>query len=419
MYSYYTSNITHSDSVTTTLGVVHQFSPQLTISASGGGFWSDIEATQGDAATGDRRRATGGLYGGSISYAFSERTQLNVSLAENLTPSGTGTLSKSDSAGASLSHQFSDRFNGRLGASYTRTIFPTTSSSYNNNYYQGEVGVSYQLAERWTLDAGYRYSRAHYSQNSFEPKSNVGFVSIGYNWPGTSFTDWVGHAPTRRVCRGPAPCRSPRVRRARAAAGHAAGRRRQKARRSIGSPSHRFGPRSALAVTYCSHQFAIGEFVRTIRAHRGGCCKITTMEDESSRSIDYDGDKTPGEYLSALRRRKGQILAVTALVAAIAVVIAIALPAVYRSTATILVQEQEMPPDLVRSTITSFADERIQVISQQVMTRAVLLGLVDKYGLYEKYRSARPTTRSSSGCARTSSSRPSTPTSRTGAAGAA
>ena len=49
-------------------------------------------------------------------------------------------------------------------------------------------------------------------------------------------------------------------------------------------------------------------------------------------------------------------------------------------------QEQEIPPDLVRSTITSFADERIQVISQQVMTRAVLLQLVEKYGLYEKYR---------------------------------
>ena len=45
-----------------------------------------------------------------------------------------------------------------------------------------------------------------------------------------------------------------------------------------------------------------------------------------------------------------------------------------------------MPPELVRSTVTSYADERIQVISQQVMTRAVLLQLVDKYDLYEKYR---------------------------------
>ena len=41
---------------------------------------------------------------------------------------------------------------------------------------------------------------------------------------------------------------------------------------------------------------------------------------------------------------------------------------------------------MVRSTITSFADERMQVISQQIMTRAILMGLVDKYGLYAKKR---------------------------------
>ncbi len=40
----------------------------------------------------------------------------------------------------------------------------------------------------------------------------------------------------------------------------------------------------------------------------------------------------------------------------------------------------------MRSTVTSFADERIEVISQQVMTSAVLLPLVEKYDLYEKYR---------------------------------
>src|SRR5437773_12524571 len=99
-----------------------------------------------------------------------------------------------------------------------------------------------------------------------------------------------------------------------------------------------------------------------------------------------DTGKTLREHLAPLRRHKGQILAVTAGLTAVAAVVAIALPPVYRSTATIRVQEQEVPPDLVRSTITSFADERIQVISQQVMTRAMLLQLVDKYGLYEKYR---------------------------------
>jgi uncharacterized protein involved in exopolysaccharide biosynthesis len=104
------------------------------------------------------------------------------------------------------------------------------------------------------------------------------------------------------------------------------------------------------------------------------------MDEEAESGKDFR------EYLALLRRRMGQILAVAATLAAITVAVAIALPPVYRSSATILVQEQEIPPDLVRSTVTSFADERIQVISQQVMTRAVLLELADKYGLYEKYR---------------------------------
>jgi uncharacterized protein involved in exopolysaccharide biosynthesis len=106
--------------------------------------------------------------------------------------------------------------------------------------------------------------------------------------------------------------------------------------------------------------------------------RIAAMGEESGKDVR--------EYLALLRRRRGQIFAVTALLAAVAFVVAVALPPVYRSTASILIQEQEVPPDLVRSTITSFADERIQVISQQVMTRAVLLQIVDKYGLYEKYR---------------------------------
>jgi uncharacterized protein involved in exopolysaccharide biosynthesis len=70
----------------------------------------------------------------------------------------------------------------------------------------------------------------------------------------------------------------------------------------------------------------------------------------------------------------------------IASIVAATLPPVYRSTATILIKEQEIPQELVRSTVTSVADERIQVISQQVMTRATLLDMVDKYGLYGKAR---------------------------------
>ena len=64
--------------------------------------------------------------------------------------------------------------------------------------------------------------------------------------------------------------------------------------------------------------------------------------------------------------------------------VAVLLPSVYRSTATILIEQQEMPADLVRSTISSYADQRIQVISQQVMTRANLMRIVEKYNLYPR-----------------------------------
>ena len=58
------------------------------------------------------------------------------------------------------------------------------------------------------------------------------------------------------------------------------------------------------------------------------------------------------------------------------------LPPVYRSTATILIEQQEIPSDLVGSTISTYADQRIQVISQQAMSRASLMQIVEKYGLY-------------------------------------
>ena len=75
------SNVTRTNAVTTTIGAVHQFSPRLTISASVGGFWSDFEATENNLVGGNRVRDNGGLYGGGISYALSERTQLFANLS--------------------------------------------------------------------------------------------------------------------------------------------------------------------------------------------------------------------------------------------------------------------------------------------------------------------------------------------------
>jgi uncharacterized protein involved in exopolysaccharide biosynthesis len=94
----------------------------------------------------------------------------------------------------------------------------------------------------------------------------------------------------------------------------------------------------------------------------------------------------PKQYLAMLRKRKRTIAAAAGLIFLGSVALAFLLPPVYRSTATILIEEQEVPPDLVRSAITSYADQRIQTIKQQVMTRAHLWNIVEKYGLYESQR---------------------------------
>ena len=92
------------------------------------------------------------------------------------------------------------------------------------------------------------------------------------------------------------------------------------------------------------------------------------------------------QFLSFLQRRKWQIILPTAILIAVSAVVVLILPASYRSTATILIEEQEIPSELVRSTITSYADQRLQVISQQVMTRANLQQIIKKFNLYQGRR---------------------------------
>ncbi len=115
---------------------------------------------------------------------------------------------------------------------------------------------------------------------------------------------------------------------------------------------------------------------------------MTAYSDDAPPALMSDADegRRLGDILAVLRRRRSLLAGVFVLLLGLSAALAWMLPAVYRSTATILIKEQEIPQELVRSTVTSYADERIQVIAQQVMTRSTLLELVDKYGLYGKAR---------------------------------
>ncbi len=101
--------------------------------------------------------------------------------------------------------------------------------------------------------------------------------------------------------------------------------------------------------------------------------------------------KSFADYLALLRRRRKMMLWVGAVLLAVSAALAFVLPAVYRSTATILIEEQEIPPDLVRSAIATYADQRIETIKQQVLSRSTLWRIVEQYDLYNTLRKRSPT----------------------------
>ena len=92
------------------------------------------------------------------------------------------------------------------------------------------------------------------------------------------------------------------------------------------------------------------------------------------------------EYLTAARHRRKTLILAFSLGLLVTVLLALFLPPKYRSAGTILIEQQEMPQELVRSTVTSYADERVQVISKRVMTTETLLNIIRRYDLYPKER---------------------------------
>lgn len=92
------------------------------------------------------------------------------------------------------------------------------------------------------------------------------------------------------------------------------------------------------------------------------------------------------DYLAGLRRRRKGIILISLTLLVSTVLAAFLIPPVYRSSATILIEEQEIPKNLIRSTITAYAWQRIQTISQRVQTRSNLLHLIHKFGLYPNKR---------------------------------
>jgi polysaccharide biosynthesis transport protein len=112
------------------------------------------------------------------------------------------------------------------------------------------------------------------------------------------------------------------------------------------------------------------------------------MSSMSDEWVEPGNDNQQGlaDQIAAVRRRLLPMLLTFVIVLASAAAAAVLWPPTYRSMGTILIEQQEIPLDFVRSAVTSYADERVQVISQRVMTSSNLWSIIEKYGLYADLR---------------------------------
>ena len=72
-----------------------------------------------------------------------------------------------------------------------------------------------------------------------------------------------------------------------------------------------------------------------------------------------------GEYVDILRRRRWYLLTIIPAACSLSVFLAFFLEPSYRSTSTILLEPSSIPTELVQTTVTSYADRQIELVSRE------------------------------------------------------
>ncbi len=95
-------------------------------------------------------------------------------------------------------------------------------------------------------------------------------------------------------------------------------------------------------------------------------------------------DQTFSDYISTLRRRWRPATLVGGAIFGAFIALAFGLPAIYQSTASLLIEQKKIPDAMVTSTVASYANELLQSVQQRVMTTSNVSGIINKLKLYDE-----------------------------------
>jgi len=104
------------------------------------------------------------------------------------------------------------------------------------------------------------------------------------------------------------------------------------------------------------------------------------MNDSAQFDLTY--------LLSVFYRRKGVIIACFLVVSSLTAYLAASLPNIYKSTTLILITPQKLPSSYINSTVTMSIRERINTITQEIMSRTRLTKIISELNLNQFNRQA-------------------------------
>jgi succinoglycan biosynthesis transport protein ExoP len=90
---------------------------------------------------------------------------------------------------------------------------------------------------------------------------------------------------------------------------------------------------------------------------------------------------------SIIRRRKKIFLATFALIFCACLAVAFYLPSIYKSEVMISIENQEIPEEYVKSTVTSYISERLEVLERKILSYPQLLKIIKAHALYPELSS--------------------------------
>lgn len=96
------------------------------------------------------------------------------------------------------------------------------------------------------------------------------------------------------------------------------------------------------------------------------------------------------DYLLVLKRSKWWLIIPCLVVGVVALGFSFLLPDEYQSETLILVEQQQVPAEYVRPTVTADLQDRLQTMTQEILSRTRLRRIIEKFGLFRHYTERQP-----------------------------